>query len=880
MDRLKGPLSSESASSASRGNAGAVADFVVPTVSASPVRPAEPRLQGALTAEVERALRSLQVLLRSSRLYQRNHPQLLDSLETAYESLLSLARRQNGLEFRFEHGRIVMPKLGATPLPDVRGELATLAKELRRAGIHSLRFAEKFNVGELDTFAELVHTGAGGSEENGNGNSPSGHWMARLGARHVEGIEVNTQSERYVDTVLASLIAALVAFGGRTPPEGGEETPHRIPEIQELVAALRLVARLTLPLESARGLSAEQSARAIHEVLEGVGKETVRLLFRAISQYSPRDSERPQFYLLRLTENLVLEFMSAEFAAGKLAPAAVPSHFGRLSDEIVAAGGYSGPHASQHLSLLAMEWAKDSHREEFIERFWADLPAREKSAVLRGPHVWCMHPSVLRNTLRELVDAGADATRLEARNIFLNYVRSLALPDPQARQAVASGLSEMTSLLEALWPHQLPEDFSRSALVTIEKESSPQTAALLAAFLETLGRVAAQRGDYLGFERILVALESAPNDSEHDHMRALAQRLVAQDRWLLLVDAALANRPLEPVLPRLLQRDPERLLDRLTLLLTEPRGAEQLPAMCRLLRAIGVPVLSMLETRLYEARRQRVLAAIRLLAGADCDRLLRALPRALGSWEWSLQDLAVSELARPGNAASAAGAAFVFSSLLPSAHPLVLPMMIDHIGVTLETTAIPLLMEIAAGAHVTLRDLFVRIKAIEALGRMRANEATELLRTLAERRDGLAFAEPGGLRATAEEALAVIENRPSASRVRALYETIEQLNRPFPVPRRYTRIPLESPLSAQIEGAQAHTGRVRTISLGGAYLQSSRKLSIGDSIKLEIRSGLRKIHCTAVVRNAGPDGNGIEIVHMKEEDHEKLRRLVHKHLHD
>jgi len=82
------------------------------------------------------------------------------------------------------------------------------------------------------------------------------------------------------------------------------------------------------------------------------------------------------------------------------------------------------------------------------------------------------------------------------------------------------------------------------------------------------------RGDYSGFETILTGLERVPQDKEHDHMAALANRLVAQDRWLLLVDAALANRPLDPVLPRLLQRDPERLLDRMTLLLTEPRGAD------------------------------------------------------------------------------------------------------------------------------------------------------------------------------------------------------------------------------------------------------------------------------------------------------------------
>jgi len=64
------------------------------------------------------------------------------------------------------------------------------------------------------------------------------------------------------------------------------------------------------------------------------------------------------------------------------------------------------------------------------------------------------------------------------------------------------------------------------------------------------------RADYSGFESILTGLERAPQDNEHDHMAALANRLVAQDRWLLLVDAALANRALDPVLPRLLQRDP------------------------------------------------------------------------------------------------------------------------------------------------------------------------------------------------------------------------------------------------------------------------------------------------------------------------------------
>jgi hypothetical protein len=492
--------------------------------------------------------------------------------------------------------------------------------------------------------------------------------------------------------------------------------------------------------------------------------------------------------------------------------------------------------------------------------------------------VWCVPVAALRQTLGQLADAGADAPRREARNVVLNYSRRIEHADPSARRAVAAGLNEISSIIESLWPNQLPEDLSRGAMKALDEEKAPETAALLAAFVESLGRIAVNRGDFAGFENILTSLERAPQDKEHGHMVALANRLVAQDRWLLLVDAALANRPLEHALPRLLQRDPERLLDRMTLLLTEPRGTDMVPAMARLLRTIGVPVLNLLETRLYEARRQRVTAAIKLLAAADPERLLRGLARAMASWEWNLQDLAVSELSRPNNSASAVTTAFVFSAILADAHPMVVPMMIDQLGLAQETTAVPQLMEIAAGEHESLRDQFVRIKAIEALGRMRAPEAAELLRRLSENREGLTYAEPAGLRAAAEDALALIENRPSFKQAAAAFGAPAQSSSGYVIPRRYTRVPLDSPLRAQIEGAPAGLARVKTISLGGAYLESPRRLAVGDSIKLEVRAGLRKINFTAVVRNIGPDGSGVEFVHMRDEDREKLRKLVQRHL--
>ncbi len=851
-----------------------------PQISARPVARVVPRAQAAAadqrTLEVHRALRNLHLLLRSERLYEKNHPRRLDSLDGAYDSLRNAAENLGGLEVRVERGGLVIPRLSDAHLPDLRGEMQALAASLQRSGIHTLVFSKKFHVGELDTLAQLMKASLLRSEQPAK-DAENAWWPARLLEKRVEGISINTQTERRVDTVLASLIAALVAYGGHSQLEAAD-APIRVPDFDDLAATLRLLARLTPPLETARGLSPEEAARAIHGALEEASRDSVRMLLGSVSQYAPREGEQPQPYLIRLSENLIFEFLGAEFTSGSLTPATMRPTFLRLADVIVEAGGYSGPHSSQHLSSLAVSWAADTHREKLIDRFWLELPPREKSAVLRGPDVWCVPVAALRQTLGQLADAGADAPRREARNIVLNYSRRLEHVDPSARRCVAAGLNELTPIIESLWPNQLPEDLSRGAMKTLDKEAAPEIAALLAAFVESLGRVAVHRGDYTGFESILTGLERVPRDKEHDHMSALANRLVAQDRWLLLVDASLANRALDPVLPRLLQRDPERLLDRLTLLLTEPRGAEMVPAMARLVRTIGVPVLNLLETRLYEARRQRVTAAIKLLAAADPERLLRGLARAMASWEWNLQDLAVGELSRPSNCASAQSAAFVFSAILADAHPLVVPVMIDQIGLAQETTAVPQLMEIAAGGHEVLSDQFVRIKAIEALGRMRAAEAAELLRSLAESREGLTYAEPSGLRAAAEDALAMIEDRPSSARVRAAYESAAHSGAGYVVPRRYVRVPLESPLRAQIEGPSAGLARVKTISLGGAYLESPKKLSVGDSIKLEVRAGLRKINFTAIVRNIGPDGNGVEFVHMRDQDREKLRKLVQRHL--
>src|SRR5690242_1859573 len=52
------------------------------------------------TIELHRALRSFHLLLRSERLYEKNHPCRLDSLVSAYDSLRQISETLQGLEIR------------------------------------------------------------------------------------------------------------------------------------------------------------------------------------------------------------------------------------------------------------------------------------------------------------------------------------------------------------------------------------------------------------------------------------------------------------------------------------------------------------------------------------------------------------------------------------------------------------------------------------------------------------------------------------------------------------------------------------------------------------------------------------------------------------
>jgi PilZ domain len=222
--------------------------------------------------------------------------------------------------------------------------------------------------------------------------------------------------------------------------------------------------------------------------------------------------------------------------------------------------------------------------------------------------------------------------------------------------------------------------------------------------------------------------------------------------------------------------------------------------------------------------------------------------------------------------------------LLVQLDPVLLPLAIDEIGFAEDASCAMVLLRMAEGNWPHPTRAFARLKAVEALGRLKPQLAVELLRKFAEARNMFQWAYPSELRLVAAQSLSKMDRlwareflpRSGFSAAELTLSTLDSkpdskwLRR-----RRYPRVRLVRPMPAMAAVRQyRYRLEIRGLSLSGGVAAAEKQLQPGALASLRIGSGSNPICAYVLMRDARSQGFGFEIADMELEERARLRQLL------
>jgi len=179
---------------------------------------------------------------------------------------------------------------------------------------------------------------------------------------------------------------------------------------------------------------------------------------------------------------------------------------------------------------------------------------------------------------------------------------------------------------------------------------------------------------------------------------------------------------------------------------------------------------------------------------------------------------------------------------------------------------------------------YLRIKAIEALGRIQAPESASTLKRLVDGKKVFGWVQPQELRIAALQALEkldpdwVREYLPKSGIDREDF-TLAPLDIPvtskFVRQRRHARVRLRRPVRAVSTNLKENFSlEIKTASLNGGIATISRHLAPGTQVQLKLSVGMRNLQATALMRDYRAQDMAFEIVDMNLDERGKYRRML------
>jgi hypothetical protein len=644
-------------------------------------------------------------------------------------------------------------------------------------------------------------------------------------------------------------------------------------EIYGILSALTSIGQV-----GAGGGSGMAAAGAFHEQmsqLPGRAQDTLKAALAELAAHAP-DAKPDQSVLVQLAEHLAIRFALERYEKGEVKVNAVRQMLDRMNQEIESLRKILGAHEDKMTEAGMMI---ETHREILDRQFWAAVPESGKRTVLMSDEAWCIPPRNVQSYVAQLIEQGNVA---DAISILQNYAACADSADSDARKKTASGLAQMAELYAEVDPKLLIEALRHLGLrLSVEQDAELQ--GLVSAGFVRLSQEAATNRCFAAMEQAL-DLISGVETQRPGIARSLRAKMGIEERVPEFVEEALRARQAAAGLTSVLKLMPQTAMEQLSTRFNRCSLRDDAEHVADLAADLGEEGLQYLRSTVRGGPVAEAVEMVGLLSKLDPQAMQVFLPVRMKDFPRTSQDRVVRQISAGG----ASSRCRILLELLDHLDPLVMPLAIDEIGVTADREALARLLTIVDGDLPSGAAAYLRVKAVEALGRIHAPEGAAALKRIVESRKIFGWIEPLELRIAAMQALEKLDPAWAAqflpkSGLDKADLTLAPLevapNCKFVRQRRHTRVRLNKPLTAFSTNLQeACRLEIKTASLTGGVATISRHLAPGTQVQLKLQLGLRNLQATALMRDYRAQDMAFEIVDMNLEERSRLRRLLAENL--
>jgi hypothetical protein len=598
---------------------------------------------------------------------------------------------------------------------------------------------------------------------------------------------------------------------------------------------------------------------------------TLRQALAGVAAKTP-SAKVDETMLLRLAEDLAIRFALDRFQRGEVRVNAVRQLLDRMGHELDTLRKLL---KSREEKMATAGMNVESHADVLDRQFWAAVPESGKRSVLTSTEAWCIPPRNVQQYVEELLGRGESEA---AGDILLHYASCVRNKDAEARKKAAIGLGQLAELYSKAASQRLQDALTQiGQQMALEKEPELQT--LLSAAFVRLSQESASRRYYRAMQQSLDSLSDL-EESKPSWVQSLRPRIGVENRLAEFIEEALAAEALPEGFMGVLMRVPQLAAEHLAVRLARSGRRTERECVVEMATAVGAPCSRHLKETLKTEVPAKAATVVGLLSRLDPIAVNDDLPARLREGGRGFHDAVVRQLSIAG----APERGQILSNSIEAFDSMVLPLALDEIGMCGDADTAPKLLRLAEGELLPQAPEYIRVKAIEALGRMRAPVAVGHLRRFLETRKTFGWAYPEEIRMAAAQALAKLDPEwlksflPQSgldAKVLALAPLDPIPDRDVVRHRRYRRVRLPRTVPAVITSARGkYSSGISVLSLEGGLLSGDIQLAVGTEATLKIPAGLRSISMQAIVRFVRSQQAGFEMVGMGLEDRSKLRRLL------